>query len=164
MSHELSSATTVADPFRLKDYELKVGFLTSHFGRMWTRFNFFLVLESGLLAAAANTKHAAGMRAIVWAELIISAVWYIFGAQDKYLVQVYRAEVEVAARELWADRVIPKQYTYVGQVEGEAVRELQVERHPLQWRFKYASVTHLAALFPVLAFLAWLVTAIVLST
>jgi hypothetical protein len=155
--------TVTANPFLLKDYELKVAFLTAQFARMWTRFNFMLVLESGLLAAAANTKHHTGVRAIVWAEVLISAVWYVFGAQDKYLVEVYRGQVEAAARELRKAHSMPETSPYVGQVEGRLVSELHIKRHPLQWRFKYASVTHLAALFPLLALVAWLVTATVLS-
>ena len=37
--------------FLEKDYDLKVRYLSDQFSRMWTRFNFFLVLESGLSAA-----------------------------------------------------------------------------------------------------------------
>ncbi len=36
--------------FLQKDYDLKIKYLSDHFSRMWTRFNFFLVLESGLSA------------------------------------------------------------------------------------------------------------------
>src|SRR5262249_2535322 len=32
--------------FLVKDYELKTGYLTQHFGRMWTRFNYFVGIES----------------------------------------------------------------------------------------------------------------------
>jgi len=33
----------------IKDYERKVQYLTDHFGRMWTRFNYFVGLESALV-------------------------------------------------------------------------------------------------------------------
>lgn len=33
----------------LKDYELKVAYLTDHFQRMWTRFNYFVVIEAALM-------------------------------------------------------------------------------------------------------------------
>lgn len=35
--------------FLVKDYELKVRYLTDHFGRMWTRFNYFVGIESALV-------------------------------------------------------------------------------------------------------------------
>jgi hypothetical protein len=35
--------------FLLSDYELKVEYLTEHFGRMWTRFNYFVGIESALV-------------------------------------------------------------------------------------------------------------------
>jgi hypothetical protein len=37
--------------FLQRDYELKIKYLSNHFSRMWTLFNFFLVLEPGLSAA-----------------------------------------------------------------------------------------------------------------
>jgi hypothetical protein len=33
----------------VKDYELKVGYLTQHFSCMWTRFNYFVGIESALV-------------------------------------------------------------------------------------------------------------------
>ncbi len=30
--------------FLLEDYKLKVGYLTAHLTRMWTRFNFFVTI------------------------------------------------------------------------------------------------------------------------
>jgi hypothetical protein len=32
--------------FLVEDYKLKVGYLTEHFSRVWTRFNFFISLET----------------------------------------------------------------------------------------------------------------------
>lgn len=44
-----ASAVPLKD-FLVKDYELKVGYLTQHFGRMWTRFNYFIGIESALVS------------------------------------------------------------------------------------------------------------------
>ena len=38
----------VARTFLQKDYELRSNYLCADFGRMWQRFNFFIVKESGL--------------------------------------------------------------------------------------------------------------------
>ena len=35
--------------FLVKDYELKVGYLTQQFDRMWTRFNYCVGIESALI-------------------------------------------------------------------------------------------------------------------
>jgi hypothetical protein len=35
--------------FAQKDYELKIQYLTNHFQRMWTRFNYFVVIEAALI-------------------------------------------------------------------------------------------------------------------
>ena len=50
MTESTSDATNARPPkdFLIKDYELKVGYLTQHFGRMWTRFNYFVGIESAL--------------------------------------------------------------------------------------------------------------------
>lgn len=43
-----SADSTEALQFLLKDYGFKIKYVSDHFSRMWTRFNFFLALESGL--------------------------------------------------------------------------------------------------------------------
>jgi hypothetical protein len=35
--------------FLIRDYELKIKYLTDHFSRMWTRFNYFVGIESALV-------------------------------------------------------------------------------------------------------------------
>lgn len=35
--------------FLVKDYDLKVRYLADHFGRMWTRFNYFVGIETALV-------------------------------------------------------------------------------------------------------------------
>ena len=37
------------DSLLVKDYELKVRYLTDHFSRMWTRFNYFVTIQTALL-------------------------------------------------------------------------------------------------------------------
>ena len=36
----------------IKDYELKIGYLTEHFSRMWTRFNFEIISKFQVSACA----------------------------------------------------------------------------------------------------------------
>ena len=36
--------------FLVKDYELKIRYLSDHFSRMWNRFNYFVAIESALIS------------------------------------------------------------------------------------------------------------------
>ena len=39
------------EAFLLKDYDLKIAYLSSHFTRMWNRFNYFVAIETALVGA-----------------------------------------------------------------------------------------------------------------
>src|SRR5438093_13743895 len=87
--------------FLQKDYELKIAYLSDHFSRMWTRFNFFIVLETALsggfftfFKSAGRSSNGATIAACV--GVASSACWYVFGAEDRYLVEVYRSHVRDA--------------------------------------------------------------------
>lgn len=91
--------------FLQTDYELKIKYLADQFTRMWTRFHFFLVLESGLSAALWVWFKDRGVFAreglmIAGIGAVSSCIWYIFGAQDRYLVEVYRRQVRDAGRDI----------------------------------------------------------------
>src|SRR5215471_12759694 len=79
--------------FAQKDYELKVQYLTNHFQRMWTRFNFFVLIEAALIGG----KTIFGDRTISIAGLFfgltLSIIWYVMGAEDRFLVQRYRDQI-----------------------------------------------------------------------
>lgn len=146
-------------PFLLRDYELRLNYLSAHFTRMWTRFNFFLTLESALSAAfwiwikeasGAQTKASpASLAGIAWVGLVSSVVWYLFGAQDRYLVAAYREEAKQVGEQV-AARYGVANYSYVGNPESEVKMNLS------QWRSDWVSVTRLAALFPLLVVAYWL--------
>src|SRR5436309_1205740 len=91
--------------FLQRDYELKVRYLSDQFSRMWTRFNFFLVLESGLSAALwvwFKDKPGFLEKTLVlsWVGVFSSICWYVFGAQDRHLVEVYRKHVADAGSKI----------------------------------------------------------------
>lgn len=141
--------------FLEKDYELKVRYLSDHFSRMWTRFNFFLVLESGLSAALWLWFREAGgvtFGAIVLAlvGMISTAVWYVFGAQDRYLVEVYRTQAHSAGKDL-AKHLGLDNYVPIGST-GLPVVNSKI----YQWRYTPLSPTRLAAWFPLLVLAYWL--------
>jgi hypothetical protein len=142
-------------PFLEKDYERKVRYLSDHFSRMWTRFNFFLVLESGLSAALWLWFREAGgvtfgALALALVGLASTIVWYIFGAQDRYLVEVYRKQARIVGDDL-AKHLGLNDYLPVGTT-GAPVIEDKIH----QWRYRPLSPTRIAAWFPLLVMIYWL--------
>lgn len=141
--------------FVQKDYELKVAYLTNHFQRMWTRFNYFVVIEAALIGG----KTIFGDKQIGVAGLcfglMLSLVWYVMGAEDRYLVRVYRDQVMQAAA------VLSSALWPVNQPHYRSVGDLSDVSHALKpsisgWRIEAISTTRLAALIPLAVSMVWL--------
>lgn len=172
------------EDFLLKDYELKVQYLTNHFSRMWTRFNFFLTINSALFAFSVQEDTAAFVSLFVVAGILLSILWYFFGATDNYLVEVYRRQVETTyyllgsrmrgLKELQSDQKVREVYSYAGDTKTRFIdpenREEPIQKirgNPFQWRLrpnrrfgeweiKAISATELAAILPFAFLLLWI--------
>src|ERR1700704_2185050 len=136
--------------FLKMDYELKVKYLSDQFARMWTRFHFFLVLESGLSAALwiwFKDREVFAREGLMIAGIgaVSSCIWYIFGAQDRYLVEVYRRQVRDAGRDIANKLDIPippdpdgqpreSDYVYVGYSNAKIPYD-NLFQHLYQWRW-----------------------------
>src|SRR5437762_2273906 len=81
--------------FLIADYWEKVHYLKDHFTRLWNRFNYFLTIQSALFGATVLSPEKYRWWVPIFAALVC-ALWYIFGAQDRYLVALYRKEIEHA--------------------------------------------------------------------
>ncbi len=147
----------------MQDYKLKVEYLSAQFQRMWTRFNLFLTLETGLMAIlflrdAGRLTRLAVPLAI--AEAIISGIWFIVGLQDRCLVRVYRAHIQRAASHLADINVVSSEYRYVGETDetlksmrnDPEERKTWLDRQELR---AYFHVTRLVYAFPLIALVAW---------
>ncbi len=147
------------DELLRKDYELKISYLTAHLGRMWTRFNFFVTVESGLVAGLVFTRDGGGFTgAAVYfaaAEAVLSAIWWVFGAQDRYLVESYRDAVKQAAERLDGRDIFPR---YVGDPARER-RYVSL----FEWRSDGISITRLAAIVPFVLLVFWVSVAVLLA-
>ena len=137
--------------FLVKDYELKIAYLTDHFSRIWLRFNFFVTIEAALLGSKFLIGNGNIMPHIAGLGAGLSLVWYWFGAEDRYLVLIYRQQVRDAGKRVG----VGKSYGYVGQVEDLGAYP---PKGLLEWRISFMNTTRLAALFPLLTFFAWLGT------
>ena len=153
-----SEASKAAPPkdFLVKDYELKVRYLTDHFGRMWTRFNYFVGIESALVGGKLIFGNGTLSPEVALIGALVSLIWYVMGAEDRFLVRVYRRHVEDAAslltREAWNTTALGP-YRYVGEV-AESSKGLGAEISG--WRWERISTTRLAAWIPLIVLVAWI--------
>src|SRR5260370_15756114 len=85
------------EAFLQKDYELKITYLSNHFARMWNRFNYFVAIETALVGGKFLIPNGVLSHELAIAGLLLSALWYVMGAEDRYLVRLYRYQVERAA-------------------------------------------------------------------
>ncbi len=117
--------------FLVEDYKLKVGYLIEHFSRMWTRFNFFLSLETlvaGVLVAAATTdKTLDNLWPVALLGLVISACWYLVGITDRYLIAVYRSQIRATLLEMARNRV----FDLANDTSHVRIGTLQLLENPL---------------------------------
>jgi hypothetical protein len=151
--------------FLQKDYELKIRYLSDHYTRMWSRCNFFVGLESALTVALfgwfkdrGGFSQDAGFIAVIGA--VSCLCWYGFGAQDRYLAEVYRKQVgllgEILERHFNLSKELADEslkYTFVGDTQS---KQAQVGMKFYQWRIGAISTTKLAVWFPVLVFIYWI--------
>src|SRR5688572_31501910 len=83
--------------FLIEDYKYKIDYLTAHMTRMWTRFNFFVTLETALLGGRVLLVGDKPAPMVGIAGMFLSLVWYVMGAQDRFLMDFYRWQVMEAA-------------------------------------------------------------------
>ena len=155
--------------FLLKDYELKIRYLSDHFARIWVRFNFFLTMHTALSVALFGwfkDKDAFDPKALPIANVgaIAAICWYFFGAQDRYLVALYREQINIVAEQLAAALNVRHQldaldlpsdrriYLPVGDIQGPTIQP-----NIYQWRLKHFSTTKLVAWFPLVVTLYWVI-------
>jgi hypothetical protein len=151
--------------FLTEDYWQKVQYLKDHFTRLWNRFNYFLTIQSALFGATVLSPDKYRWWVPIFAALVC-ALWYIFGAQDRYLVDLYRKEIEQALEPVRRGLELTNYY-FAGQVEdipnqAERIKDLGVKPSFYQWRCRFLSTTKLPALFPVILLLIWVTILLVL--
>jgi len=145
--------------FLIEDYRQKVQYLKDHLARIWTRFNFFLTLQSALFGATIISIQSYQWRVPLFG-IFISAFWYSAGAQDRYLVELYRKQIQNAVSKIKHGLKL-SDYYYIGQTEdipgeAESVKDLKVEKTIYQWRSKQVSTTRLAAIIPLFILITWI--------
>ena len=91
--------------FLIEDYKLKVDYLSNHFSRILTRFNFFLSIELALFGALGflsfgNNRNIEAAILPIFLGLATSVIWLVIGCQDRRLVVIYRGGMVLAAEKI----------------------------------------------------------------
>jgi len=107
--------------FRLEDYKLKLDYVNAQADRMWTRFNYFVTIQAGLVGLFAIASSGEFKQRAVWAslaEFVIAGTWWLVGARDRFLWRAARRNVERAAGELRVNNKLLVGYKDVGTKAG----------------------------------------------
>ncbi len=84
-----------------EDYKLKLQYLMAQFDRLWNRFNFFLSIQLAVFGSLGyvtfTLKSPDATRWPIVMGLLVSGLWYVVGAQDRALVEIYREHARLAA-------------------------------------------------------------------
>jgi len=147
--------------FLIDSYKLRVDYLTKQFDRMWNRFQLLLGIDTALAAlifAPLSDRRLFGTSFFALLGIPISLFWYIVGAEDRFLVVLYRKQLERETDTL-RNLLGLKDYIPVGHT-GAAPG---VDRNPVQFRFEWTSITHLVVYFPLLFLAFFIYLALTLS-
>lgn len=160
--------------FLIKDYELKINYLTNQYTRMWTRFNYFVTIETAIIGGKLLWGENPNSYLIAFLGLGVSLIWYVVGAQDRFLVRVYKTQVseasEKVANVIWAESECDQNsYSFVGDIDRtvedtkkDSSKKYNLENELSGWRNKRFSITKLASLIPLSVLLIWLLVIIFL--
>jgi hypothetical protein len=140
--------------FAIDDFKLALQYLQGQFGRLWERFNFFLTVETALFGFLGWLVFDKGnVRAVAPTCLLgmsISLLWYVVGAQDRHLVEVYRHRAGLAAKAI-ATTSNAKDYAaiYIGLEAPSKWTSIN------SWYWRPLSITHLPVWIAICLTLTW---------
>ena len=147
----MTSADKILD-FRIESYKLRIDYVTKQFDRMWNRFQLLLGIDTALVALIFAPLSQKRFGTAVFAALgfIVSLFWFLVGAEDRYLVEVYREQLRYETAQLKTLLNLPD-YIQVGDTEVPTT----VKPGLLQFRFRRASITRLIVIAPLVLLISF---------
>ena len=143
----------------LKDYEMKVNYLKDHLSRMWTRFNIFLTLQTGLAGAKIVYVSKANETISIDNDLaklalLLSTIWFFVGIIDRSLVNNYRGQVSQTFERLKiaSNYATFRDLPHTGQVELERTTFFEKALHSV------FSPTKIIFVVPAIAIVVWIIS------
>lgn len=143
-----------------EDYKLKLDYLRGQYDRLWQRFNFFLSVQLALFGFLGYLTFDFKNRDLTvlpaWMGLIISVLWYAVGAEDRRLVEVYRARTNEAATRFARDPGGVPDFD-----KDHAAADIPSGwRSVRSWYWSPISMTRLPATFGLLLTIVWILVLI----
>src|SRR5690348_6278138 len=128
------------DAFLLELYRTRVANYNGQGQRLWTRFNYFLIVESAIFALHYYQKNAIA----VYIGIVFSLGWYFVAAQDHYFFREHRVRIA----ELERDHIIPRLHLLkpIPNVDDDRVEGVKTSW--LSFRTRRFTVTHFAVYAP----------------
>lgn len=165
---EIRELDTKSRDFLVDDYKLKVQYLTGQFDRMWNRLSYFLTVELTLFGALGylvfdtQGRDLRVVLALAVIGVVVSLGFYFVGAEDRFLVAAYRADLRGAANVLAAafDKLPWYGDHYVGSRSGGPDPFHVAGDQPGVWS-RYREETSMTRMPSILGFLLTVVWAIV---
>lgn len=139
-----------------EDYKLKLEYVRGQYDRLWQRFNFFLTVQLALFGFLGYlTFDVKIMEATVlpaWVGLVISVLWYVVGAEDRRLVEVYRKRADEAATRFALDPGGLRDF----EKDHAAAHIPSSWRSVRSWYWSPISMTRMPATFGLLLTIVWI--------
>lgn len=140
-----------------EDYKLKLQYLMAQFDRLWNRFNFFLSVQLavfgslGYVTFTLKSPHATHWPIVM--GLLVSSLWYVVGAQDRALVEIYREHARAAAEQFSQHPDAIKNYEQI----HPALEGNRYWRGFDSWYLPAIGMTRLPALLGIALVVVWLI-------
>jgi hypothetical protein len=163
-SNLLGELNNVKKKVELKDkidflkevYRLRVQFYSEYTSRMWTRFNFLLTAEIGVLGLLISNAADPVWREELWlfpaAGIFISLIWYILGAQDRFYFEGFRSQIQYIENMIIEKLEINDVNMFAFGNPTDVKQDII-----LTWRWKFISLSRLVAAFPIFFLVSWII-------
>ena len=139
--------------FLIEAYKIRAKLYSDLTTRMWIRFNYLLTASTALFGLFftvwMNSDSPEGVFWFPIVGIIISALWFILGAQDRYYFEGFRNQTRQVEAEL------SKELNSTN-LQGLEFGSANVDRtNLLTWRWKRASLSRLPAIVPLFFVFLW---------
>lgn len=101
--NDITKAKEEVREFLLQDYRLKSDMVTAHYGRILTRFDYFLLIKSGMVTATGYLMEKGlqtPMLFICIAGFLSSIFWFLTSRADRKIAVVYRDDVIIVYQQI----------------------------------------------------------------
>lgn len=141
--------------FLFEDYKTKLEYLRHQYDRLWGRFHFFLTVELAIFGFLGyltfDKQYPDATPYPIALGIFVSVLWYIVGAEDRALVEVYGERARAAAKRIAKAPDGPADYEL-----DHAAAEIGARRGFRSWYWPWLSITKIPVTLAILLIVIWL--------